>query len=382
MDIAATLTTDETESLGNTTDSLETTTRRLLESGAGSFAHTQSPFETCLRLKNTLDVAERKASTTPSWQNLAVLLRCEYMLYVLNEGTALRHNPFLSHWVETIQRLERSTTPPKSPPTYVPSQTTSVLNLSVIYAVRVGVLKSMLESYSAAGFAQLSPEGIYKEYCEGRWGTSFEARKYIEMLEEEGIYETKPSDARAPAPEPTVEKGKGALTEQAKLNSRQQWKQDILGRLENDRDSAVSELTHLPIELSHLDFLTTLLQDQILQQFSIEPDPVIRDYLQHALRLAEEMGQPPGSVENVSSEGTNGVLMEATDGTDYGRTAQVRAVKLLLLFIRNLIRKALLPPEAIYFEIQEICVRYVWIKEVREFRVFIEEGGAVEQTST
>jgi hypothetical protein len=206
------------------------------------------------------------------------------------------------------------------------------------------------------------------------------------MLEEEGIYEKKPSDVLEPAPEPPLGKGKAAITEQPKLTSRQQWKQDILGRLEHDRDSAISELTHLPIELSYLDFLTTLLQDQILQQFSIEPDPVIRDYLQHALRLAEEMGQPPGSgsgsVEDGSSGGTNGGSMETADGIDHGRTAQVRAVKLLLLFIRNLIRKALLPPEAIYFEIQEICVRYVWIKEVREFRVFIEEGGTAEQGST
>jgi len=38
----------------------------------------------------------------------------------------------------------------------------------------------------------------------------------------------------------------------------------------------------------------------------------------------------------------------------HGREAQIRAVKLLLLFIRNLVRKALLPPEDIYFEIQEI----------------------------
>jgi hypothetical protein len=50
-------------------------------------------------------------------------------------------------------------------------------------------------------------------------------------------------------------------------------------------------------------------------------------------------------------------------------------VRLLLLFIKNLMRKGLVGIEVLYFEIQEICVRYVWIREVREFRGWVEEGG-------
>jgi len=49
-------------------------------------------------------------------------------------------------------------------------------------------------------------------------------------------------------------------------------------------------------------------------------------------------------------------------------------VKLLVLFVRNLIRKGMVGPEQMFYEIQEICVRYVWVREVREFRAFIEEG--------
>lgn len=56
------------------------------------------------------------------------------------------------------------------------------------------------------------------------------------------------------------------------------------------------------------------------------------------------------------------------------REAQIRAIKLLVLFIRNLIRKGVVGPEEIFFEIREICVRYIWIREVREFRVWVEEG--------
>ena len=59
---------------------------------------------------------------------------------------------------------------------------------------------------------------------------------------------------------------------------------------------------------------------------------------------------------------------------EYGKEAQSRAVKLLLLFIKNLIVKDLLGTQWFYLEIEEICVRYVWIKEVRDFRTFLEEG--------
>jgi hypothetical protein len=46
----------------------------------------------------------------------------------------------------------------------------------------------------------------------------------------------------------------------------------------------------------------------------------------------------------------------------------------LLLFIKNLIRKGLVGTEVLYFEIQEICVRYIWIKEVRDFKTWVEQG--------
>lgn len=247
------------------------------------------------------------------------------------------------------------------------------------------MIKSLLQSGDGSQFAELSPKLLHEAFAEGEQNAQFDIRIYVRMLEEEGIYERAQSleEDNEASHGPSTGKGKSTATEQSKLHNRQQWKQDILSRLETDPDAAISELTHLPIDLSYLDFLTTLLQDRTFQQLSIEPSPVIRDYLQHALRLAEQMGEPPRTTASGSSnpfiDGANREFGEETDGIDHGRAAQVRAVKLLLLFIRNLIRKALLPPEAIYFEIQEICVRYVWIKEVRDFRAFIEEGPGSEQ---
>jgi hypothetical protein len=41
-----------------------------------------------------------------------------------------------------------------------------------------------------------------------------------------------------------------------------------------------------------------------------------------------------------------------------------------LLFIKSLLRKGLVQMDTLFYEIAEITVRYVWIKEVREFRTW------------
>ena len=300
------------------------------------------------------------AKSKPSWEALSVLVNCEYRLYVLNQATPLRNNPFLSHWVETLQRL--NTTTAQSPDKASGAVASNEINL-----IRVELIKALLQSRNPSQFARTSPRQLHNNYVEMRQTSSFNIRTYIRMLEEEGIYErTLGSEGDSPA-STASEPSKPATS---KLNEFQRWKLGVLSRLETEPALAIPELTHLPIELSSLDFLTTLLQDQTLPQLNIEPAPVIADYIQHALRLTEQMGQPPGLD---SPEGTREGLLES------GREAQTRAVRLLLLFMRNLIRKDLLPLESIYFEIQEICVRYVWIREVRDFRTFVEEGVGVEE---
>ena len=315
------------------------------------------------------------AISQPSWQALSVLVNCEYRLYILNQDTPLRNNPFLSHWVEAIQRFDRSSTTKAA-------KSDGSLTSSDVHTVRVELIKALLQSRNPSQFARVSPMKLYADFVEMQQTGEFDVRVYVRMLEEEEIYERTPEPAdhqfEAPYNAREREGGKDKQAARPKLSDFQQWKQDILDRLRSEPNTAIPELTHLPIELSYLDFLTTLLQEKTLESFSIESPPVISDYIQHALRLTETMGQPPDSSTSTSSPSSrspdaNGDSEQA-DPTDRGREAQTRAVKLLLLFIKNVMRKELVPLESIYFEIQEICVRYVWIKEVREFRAFVEEG--------
>ena len=308
------------------------------------------------------------ATLNSSLPYLATILNCEYQLYKLNEATPLRYNPFLSHWVEVVQRWERmlAEAPGRENKGYSGGRDTESRQ---IYRVRIEFVKAILSSHNIPQLSTKSPKSLYQSLQS--WSTAnFDLSTFIIILEDEGIYE------KSPARETAIPSSSAPHKERQKPN------QALLSHLESSPTTAIPTLTHLPLDLPSLDLLTELLQTRTLERLSIDPIPVIRDYIQHSLRLVERMGLPHDNFSAYSPFTIDGMEGNETVDDDYqtgtapahDREAQIRAVKLLLLFIRNLVRKALLPPEDIYFEIQEICVRYVWIKEVREFRAFIEEG--------
>jgi hypothetical protein len=165
----------------------------------------------------------------------------------------------------------------------------------------------------------------------------------------------------------------------------QQWKDDLLSRLKTDPTSAFEDLTHLPIALPALDFLTTLITNHTLDVAnlesidSIDSKLVVTTYIQHALRLVEYMGQPSDANSHIDPPRQTNIGIDTdTSMLDRGREAQSRAIRLLLLFMKNLIKRGLVGVEptddiTLYYEIQEICVGYVWMREVREFRVWLDE---------
>ncbi|XPT01546.1 hypothetical protein M3J09_010678 [Ascochyta lentis] len=320
-------------------------------------------FDKSLRIKSTIDALEGQAQEQPSWKMLAAVINSEYRLWKLNAETPLRHNPFLSHWVEAIQRLERAGT------TTQHGQLTALdISAEDISATRLEMIKGMLGSKDPNIFATATPKQLYDARHRT---TSFHVQPYVRMLEEEGIYE----------PSPVTDLPKFThhdSDDTPRKPTFQEWKQDLLRHLSSDPAAACQDLTHLPIALPALDFLTTLLTEHTLAKHDIESAPLVTSYIQHALRLVEHMGQAPGPNAEPPRQTEIGIEMD-TEMLDHGREAQSRAIRLLLLFIRNLIRKGLMGMDVLYFEIQEICVRYMWIKEVRDFRSWIEEGKAMDE---
>ena len=66
----------------------------------------EDEFEIGLTIWNTLGIFEEKAESEPSLEVLSVLLNGELRLWQITEGLGIEVNPFLTHWIEALVRME------------------------------------------------------------------------------------------------------------------------------------------------------------------------------------------------------------------------------------------------------------------------------------
>jgi hypothetical protein len=137
---------------------------------------------------------------------------------------------------------------------------------------------------------------------------------------------------------------------------------------------ALQWLIHLPPTLAGLDFLTKILSagDEPFKLYGVSAAEVAREHLQHALRHIEDLGAAAVHRGETNSAGAG----EAPEG---GAAEQAQAVKVLVVYLRNLIGRGILPLDIVYLDIREVCVRYIFLPEVREFRTWLQgavDGGA------
>jgi hypothetical protein len=338
----------------------------------------ESTFEIGLRVKNTLNALEA-APQEPFVRALPIFVNCEYQLWRLHEDIPLKNNPFLSHWVETLlllhkrgnhhlldgrdnhQLLEENGS----------SRRDAAPNLSSheANAARMLWIKTLLQQNDLKRWLDYTPMEVYHELRTIDMSAGFDLQPYIKMLEDEGIYERR-AESQPVAPGPSTQHTEQEHT--SPVDALQKQKYDILQMLNKQPESAIFALTRLPIAIPYLDFLTTLLADFTLEKYNIDPAPIVTQYIQHSLRSIER-AERPASASSQPELGVNGQA-EHNGGMEYGKDAQTQYVRLLLLFIKSLIRKGLVELDVLYYEIQEITVRYVWIKEVRDFKRWAEEG--------
>jgi len=384
MDYMASLTAAEAQSLADpdrTFDDAVCTLEQLRP-------HGEWAFQMQIRLKNTLDAYEKMARAAPRWSLLATLLNCEYAILRLTAPSVpIRHNPFLSHWVESYQCLARTHED------HGHHEREKIgLTAGAVAAVWAEWIKSMLLSGESdtQELSTLTPRIFYETTTKRAFREPFPIQPYIRILIEEDIYDTLPGTAvhdahpSGPPPPPSpVSQNAMKKSERLGQSAPDDWKTAILDHLlPRHPDMAIQELTRLPLQLLHLDFLTKLLADHALEEHAIDPAPVITSYIQHSLRTIEMMGEPPPASDQgraATDSAARHLIADTNRIWEYGKEAQSRHVKLLLLFIKSLVRKGLLGADVLYFEIQEICVRYVWIKQVRDFRAWVEGIGEADE---
>ena len=196
---------------------------------------------------------------------------------------------------------------------------------------------------------------------------------FIRILQDEGIYERNPEPDQDDSSQPIQNNSKGKGKDDPKDKSNPLPDESI------SPEQQVRQLARLPVDLPSLEILNLMLTSGTLAQLVPDPVSVIRDYIQHGLRTVERMGQDDGAEPDTldfAAPETSGDDRKYPD--ERGREAQMRTVRLLVLFVRNLILRHSVDPQKLFFEIQEICVRYIWVREARELRNFLQEG--VEKT--
>ena len=257
--------------------------------------------------------------------------------------------------------------------------------------VHVQVLERLVipESSSALIKAAPKPESI-------------DLAPFIRMLQEEGIYDPPEEPIKneqqlparntngyvggeAGATQSRQEKGKNILgidqtglssSAEASSNTKRggassQPEYIAISQLLIESPAAARDIVHRPADLPTLELMTQLISTHAYEIAGIDKSEVVRQFIQHKLRLLEGAHDEEGAGFN-GSNGNGGSSLAAPAPP---RDEQQRIVALLILFMRNLIRKGHIAPEEIFFEIQEICTRFIWIREVREFQTFVE-GGA------
>jgi CCR4-NOT transcription complex subunit 11 len=146
-------------------------------------------------------------------------------------------------------------------------------------------------------------------------------------------------------------------------------------KLSEPRQELMTAITRLPSTIMPMDLITTL-----LIKGCVEDVPwMVHGFLANALRTIEHMGsRAPTSahtqhLEQYYDESSSSPVTppEAsglpTPIIERGRAAQAQAIRLLAVFINSLVTKRLMTVQDLYFEIEEIGVRYIWIPEARGF---------------
>ncbi|KNG45496.1 hypothetical protein DDE82_007233 [Stemphylium lycopersici] len=344
-----------------------------------SLRENADPFEESLRVKNTLEAFVHRATVDPSLEVLAAILNCEYRLWKMNEAISMESKPFLSHWIEALMGIEAQLAAWQLETSTGNNFRENTVTTDEIWRIRATFIKGMLVE------KPLSPQEptwrAYQMMLENEASLpSFDIAPYMQMLVETGIWNELP-EANGHAVEEPAQKQKQTSKERrasrrAKAhtsNGSSLWQDDMLQKLQETPDIAADELSHLPLEISSLDFLTKLLVDDTFKEFEIDGPHVVLRFIQYALRLVEKMGAPPPTSELTTNGNTNG-MDSGTPIVEYGKEAQTRSISILLLFIKSSMSKGKMDAGLLIYEIQEICTRYCWMKEVRDFRAWVEQG--------
>lgn len=313
----------------------------------------------------------------------------EFLLWRLHDVDVKVH-PFLSHWVETVLRLqERLSSGGRG------DDKEANFAWAMAMKTRLEVIRCVLSGDGEALQAE-TPQALLEKAMKGR---PVDVKEATEWLYETGVWD-RPASTSLPAPEVDIANpysatgarlnvswpdirnngasGKAKAPEipatppdpPGKASKADEQLKDLQNAFAIDPTSTLLDLRHLPISISNLESINLFLTSTIPVEYGIDTAGFSREYVQHCLR----------SMETLSTTREDPFQDAPTERDEISRL-----VRLLLLFMRNLLDKSIASYQALEWEFREIFVRYVWVPEVREMRELFgvgEQGWWQDESTT
>ncbi|KAF2140652.1 uncharacterized protein K452DRAFT_299382 [Aplosporella prunicola CBS 121167] len=380
-------------------------------------------FGACVDLQTSLENFEddihKAIEIVPEYIYLIHFMYSNWQLYQLQQGTALKYHPILPYWVSTVLRWDDKAGFGLSLETGITKAPPKSVRIRVARYIK-HILTVLQRSVNDPTAMVLPP--AHPRIREGKddLTPNFDISYFVNVLDEQGVpwrswYERMLPDAAISLnlanAYPSAEYYRFHLTHldnesilaaakdnplMAELDSAQQDSQDTIGLLEDgsvvspdasfptsapprkeidnageitqlarhDSMQAQQILVNLPIDVKSMEIINTILAAQATNNATVPPldkTVIASGYIQHGLR----------SLERTPSDATS-PLEPYSPADDPAEKA--RKVRLLVLFLKNLVKRNLVPPGDLNLDMQEICVRYAAIKEVRDFRHWLETG--------
>jgi CCR4-NOT transcription complex subunit 11 len=243
---------------------------------------------------------------------------------------------------------------------------------------------------------QSNPHAVLKEWKDaGCFTDPIDVGPFVDMLKAQGMYRASHQVPVTPTV-PEMDSATAAFFAREQiidaLNNMRVYPSATMFAtwLEYARDECLHFLIRLPVTLKALDFLTKVLTSNVFEAMTmgIEAHDIAREYLQHALRKIEILGSRPSTPTSSHSSGTPTSRFFRSGTPTFGNAAtssdfldkeeQARTIGLLIVFLRNIIARGVLDLSEAFLDVQEICIRYIWVPQVREFRAWLEEVTGVD----
>jgi hypothetical protein len=342
--------------------------------------------------------AQSNADDIPPY--IIEVLIVEYMILKLNSATPLRDHPLLLHWVATADRIRGDLLGNRDKlgtPEYGIQEIFLKSRLKITYCALKGIEEfAGVDGWLEKHIGVMTPMQLmnHSVQMEGEpvW---LDLSPYAILLDKTGV--TLSWELAALLPDPSMQSPEQRLANVEIENKPSPAREsestptrnssiptvaDIEKWITIEPEQTVHFLTRLPLDLPSLNFLTQLASTTILDDAGADTIHICREYIQYCLRSIEKMGMSPGQ-DGATSSNTSNVSIdppssEFSNEPVRGREEQIRDVGWLVMFMKSLIEKGLVPPQELHYEIQEVCVRYIFVKDVREFRAFLE-GEELEE---